>query len=181
MGYKLNLIDNNDWLSHINPTEEFTAHLLIFDQEVIAVQLSYFDYINSIGKSMANGGGINKIAQANVFHQAKIFVSSVRRVGRLAESMSANSNIFGDASSSIKTAWRKKKSRFDSYIEPRNAIEHIDGELSGKTNWRFMNISNNVLQITDDTKHNAEISEDIVNMVLSIRNEIVEAVVKAHT
>lgn len=119
---------------------------------------------------------MDKLAQARIFHNAKVFVSAVRKVGRLAESMSANRAVFGGAAKEIQLAWRKKKVAFDVYIEPRNAIEHIDGEINGKESWHMMNLENNSLKVTDEEEHSADISATMVEMVVSIRNEIVEAV-----
>jgi hypothetical protein len=173
----MELVTSMDWLTEGKVFGEASMRLMLLDQDVASVQIAYVDYCESKERLFGpKNTEIDKLAQARVFHNAKVFVSSVRRVGRLAESMSANRAIFGSAAKEMQLAWRKKKASFDAYIEPRNAIEHIDGEINGKESWYMMNLENDSLKVTDEAEHSADISAATVEMVVAIRNEIVEAV-----
>ena len=119
----MELVTSTDWQMEGKIFGEPSMRLILLDQDVASVQIAYADYCESQQKLFdPNNTEIDKLAQARVFHNAKVFVSAVRRVGRLAEAMSANRAVFGSAAKEIQFAWRKKKAAFDVYIEPRNAI-----------------------------------------------------------
>ena len=150
---------------------EVTVRLLLLDQDVASVQFSFTDYQHSKKEVLGeNNGEFSLLAHTKMFHSAKVFVSAVRRVGRLVEATSANRNVFGAAADDIKLAWRKKKAAFDKYIEPRNAIEHIDGEINGKETWALVNLENDTLKVSEKEEHSANILLETVEMIISIRN-----------
>lgn len=173
-------IDSIDWLIPLHNHGEVTVRLFLLDQDVASVQLSFADYENSKKELIGDFNALTReLAQHKIFHNAKVFVSAVRRVGRLVEAMSANRNLFGTAANDIKLAWRKKKAEFDKYIDPRNAIEHIDGEIKGKESWSVVNLKDDILKVTEKEEHAVEISFEVVEMVVGTRNEIVQAILKA--
>lgn len=84
-----------------------------------------------------------------MFH-ASCFVCTVRRVGRLLENLVSQLSCLDPAvAKAVKLEWRKKKSFFDSFIEPRNAIEHIDNEVRGKTAVRLFSLTNDRFEVTN--------------------------------
>ena len=65
-----------------------------------------------------------------------------------------------------------------SYYEPRNAIEHINNKIEGKTSWVMMNLNStrDVLQVVEGIE--AEISERNLKSVIEGRNEIIQEIIR---
>lgn len=82
-----------------------------------------------------------------MFHHAKVFVVSMRRFARLLEATKSRKHEYphhlGEA---IELSWKKARAFFEEYTEPRNAIEHIDGEIAGH-NHHFLNLYGDYLEV----------------------------------
>lgn len=108
------------------------------------------------------------------FHYAKSYICAMRRVGRLFEDLSSNRSLFVDTVSDvIKLVWKKKCSMFNSFIYPRNFIEHIDGEIKGRTRWVIMNLHDNKLAVTENVK--IKICQQNLDSAIDARNKIVNS------
>ena len=115
---------------------------------------------------------------ASLYH-ATCFVCAARRVGRLLESLASHRSCFADeVSQAIRLEWRKKRSFFESLIEPRNAIEHIDSEANDETKWSFFNMDADTLFVTPEAS--VAINDDAVAKIISSRDAIVAAIIQAH-
>jgi len=180
----LKIVNSNDWINSRKIYGEAAARLILLDNDIASVQLSYLDYIDAQEKLSNNEEhdmDIHYLEITRIFHHAKNFVTSVRRVGRLVESMSANRIIYGVvAAPLLQIAWRKKKNIFDAYIEPRNAIEHIDSEINKQKKLSFTNMEKNIFKVTSNESHHVEITESTVDIVLSTRNEIVNIILQSN-
>ena len=86
---------------------------------------------------------------ATMYH-ASCFVCAVRRVGRILEAMVANRHVFpepvGDA---VQLEWRKKRAFFGSFVDSRNAVEHIDSEVTDETTWLFFHLHNDEFTVAN--------------------------------
>ena len=115
--------------------------------------------------------------QRKMLYHATCFVCAVRRVGRLLESMVAYSKCFKpEVAEVIKLEWKKKKTFFDSFIVPRNAIEHIDGEVNTQTQTCYFNLWHNVFVVATDKK--VTINDAAMEKLLSAKNAIAEAIIQ---
>ena len=150
--------------------------MLVFDVDVQSAQIALEDYLAAAAaQDSSESVGVDRAALARQIHHAKVFVCSVRRVGRLLEDFSANRSIFSaDVADAIKLIWKRNRSFFERYREPRNSIEHIDGEIKGRTNWIMVNLVDDGLQVVPGKT--AQVSDDAVERVLKARNEVVAAV-----
>ena len=55
-----------------------------------------------------------------------------------------------NVASVIRLAWKANRAFLEGYSEPRNAIEHIDGEVTG-ANHRFLSLQNDFLEVVAGT------------------------------
>lgn len=175
----MNLVDSGDWLEPGRLPQEQVVRLKLLDSDVQSVQFAFEAYQRERARIEAAAAmpdrDINKAALAAILHHAKVFVCAVRRVGRLGKALSSSRYLFeGSVGEAIRIAWKKKRKFFQQYIGPRNAIEHIDGEVPEKTDWVLVNMEGDVLAVTEKCK--AEVTESAVNSVVAFRNEIVRAV-----
>ena len=114
----------------------------------------------------------------HLFHHARAFVCAVRRIGRLLEAFAGLSTGPGDLPASavelVKSVWKKKKAFLDTYVEPRNVIEHVDGEMRGKPSATTLFVANNIAYDTYEAApgKEADISGVALERVLTIRDEI---------
>ena len=174
-GVSMPLVDSASWQSTVRGLA--SARLQLLDDDLRSAQISFEDYEtakrvlwdDTSSRDESNG------ARARVFHHAKNFVLAMRRVGRLAADISANRAVFGVVPSPLlRQAWKKKESFFQRYVDPRNAIEHIDGELKGKTSLVLMNMENDTLCVTQQDR--AEVNSGALQQAIALRDEIVAAV-----
>ena len=107
---------------------------------------------------------------------ASMFVCAVRRTGRLLESLSSARTIFRpDTAETIRLEWRKKRTFYEAFVEPRNAIEHIDSEAKDLTKWRFFNLINDRFEVTDGI--DVEIGQESACKVQESRDRIARAII----
>jgi hypothetical protein len=181
MANPTNLLDSSDWMTQCPPVLDHPKRgirLLLFEDDIRSAQLSYESY--QVARQESIGGrSSNRGISPRLFHYAKSFVCSMRRAGRMLEALNASRVEFpkpvGDA---IKLAWRKKRTMLNRYIKPRNAIEHIDHELSNNTNPSSMNLHYDVFAVTYEPGNQVKITETDIVSVLEARNEIVGAILK---
>jgi hypothetical protein len=82
-----------------------------------------------------------------MFHHAKVFVVSMRRFARLLEAAKSRKHEYPVAvAAQLELSWKTTRSFFESYVEGRNAIEHIDGELTGSNHY-FLNLYGDHLEV----------------------------------
>jgi len=82
-----------------------------------------------------------------LFHHAKVFVCAMRRFARLLHAAHRARNEYPvNVAQALDLQWKSNRAFFDGYTRPRNAIEHIDGEITG-ANHRFLNITNDYLEV----------------------------------
>lgn len=115
--------------------------LLGMDVENAAIAFRLFETSKAVPWSH---GASNR----EIMHHAACFVCAVRRVGRLLETINRNrSCLMPTVAEVVKLEWRKKKSFFDSFIQPRNAIEHIDREAGKRTTPRMFALMNDRFEV----------------------------------
>ena len=100
-------------------------------------------YMHDVQGTVASFNLFNSLLSAldpgrlpEMMYHASCFICAARRVGRMLETMAKNGPKNGHwfappVAKVIKLEWRKRRLFFDSLIEPRNAIEHIDKEAKG--------------------------------------------------
>jgi hypothetical protein len=119
----------------------------------------------------------NAAARPQMFYQAKGFVCAVHRVAQLMQSR-PGARVFPDpVSDTIRLAWKKKREMLESYRDARDAIEHIDTKIRGRTSWFLMNLLNDRLMVTETD--GAEVSEPVLRRIVDMWEEVI-AGVKAH-
>lgn len=176
---RANLIDvAMDVFKH---SREISTMLMLLDCDVNSAELSYrlyreaADEINARFAAMASGVSENfdkRPGSRAVFIHACNFVCAVRRAARLLESIvSERHQLPTRLADAIRIEWRKKRSFFDTFVDPRNAIEHIDGE---RTSHRFYQLLNDRLTVTDG--NSVTIDDHALGQVLSVREAIADAV-----
>ena len=174
--------------SRITRTEQ-GIRLNLLEEDIHSVQIAlegYLSAISSLHNLFEETPSVDKaqVLRRQMFYHAKNFVCGMRRVGRLLEDLSANRSIFPQpVADTIQLAWRKRRTMFNKYTDPRNAIEHIDGELKGRTNWVILNLDfgNHVLSVTEDEKKRAYISEENLQRAFDALEEIKEAISRHET
>ena len=174
----MRLVSSSEWLHRaFDLTPAWQARLLLLDQDVQSVQLSFAAYEASLlRQGLAPGPGVDALTHAETFHHAKSFVCAIRRVARLASSIvSARSSLTTAQSDGIQLAWRKKASFFDAYTAPRNAIEHIDEAIPASDRIVLMNITAEALSVTDTPADSAPLTAHAVEKAVALRNELVTA------
>ena len=174
----MELIDSSDWLGNTRIPQEMVMRLMLWERDILSCQISLRDYRAS-QERQSKSRAVNVITGEIplMLHYASNFVCAMRRVGRGLESLSKNRASFAKpVAEKISLVWRKKKAMFDSYTNPRNAIEHIDSELSGITKWEMLNLRGDKLYVTEDKA--AEISDRNLEAAVAARNEIVLAILE---
>lgn len=168
----MRLPGSSDWLGKVNLWGENQVRLLLLDQDLCSAQIALDDYL-ALDQAAAPAAEA-QVTAARRIHHAKSFVCAMRRAGRMFEALSAHrSSLPGMVADAIQVEWRKKKTMFDSYVEPRNAIEHIDGEISGRSIWILVNLNNDRLEVAADKS--AEVSKPNLEAAIDGRNQIVQA------
>ena len=114
-----------------------------------------------------------------IMYHASCFICAVRRVGRLLKSLSDNRTCFRDpVAEVVRLEWRKKRAFFESFVDPRNAIEHIDNEASDNTRWSFFNLHEERLCVVDGVS--VEINQRSLDTIVSARNVVAESITKEY-
>ena len=114
-----------------------------------------------------------------LMNHASCFVCAVRRVGRLFEKLvSQRSCLTQTVAKEIQLEWHKKKSFYDSFIDPRNAIEHIDGEIGGKTFARLFQLTNDRFEVTNGKA--VTINREALSKLTESIDRIVEAILSGY-
>ncbi len=151
----------------------------MLEDDVTSVELAYRDFERALCGSRDFDSPSHAEARAAMFHHAKTFVCAMRRVGRMCEMLVSVCGRY-KAGAKVKVAWRKKKARLDSYIAPRNAIEHAraadsrHGALLLRTN-----LMNDKLWVSGDSTHAAVVNEAAVRSVKNLRDEVAAVVEEA--
>jgi len=78
----------------------------------------------------------------------------------------------------IDLEWKKKRKFFELFVEPRNAIEHIDGAANDKTKWAFFNLNGDRFSVVNGVT--VDVNQDSLEKVLSTRQAIAEAIIKEY-
>ena len=116
------------WKERVLATPEQSLWLDLLEQDVISAEVSFQEY-GRVAAALAEFEG-DALAQANsrAMHFAKSFVTAARRVWWVLET--ANVTAFPEAvAATIKLERKKRRSFFEAYIEPRNAVEHASSEV----------------------------------------------------
>ena len=114
---------------------------------------------------------------AELMFHASCLVCAVRRAGRLLEALSRQRSLFKQpVADLINLEWRKKRAFFDRFVAPRDAIEHIDGEVRRDTRLSLFNLWGNKFHVTDDIS--VELTDDVLTTVQSVRDTIAAAIVE---
>lgn len=117
------------------------------------------------------------VNSAALMYHASCFICAVRRAGRLLESLSAHHTCFRHpVAEVVRLEWKKKRSFFQSFVNPRNAIEHIDTEASGDTKWSFFNLHDDEFHVVDGVS--VCVNEESRDKTASSRNVIAEAIIR---
>jgi hypothetical protein len=91
--------------------------------------------------------GVDPIAMSRVFHHAKTFVCAMRRFARLLEAARHRRSEYPCMiAEALDREWRSHRDELDRYRKPRDAIEHIDGEVT-QTNHRFLSFTNDHFEV----------------------------------
>lgn len=127
-------------------------HLLQSDLQSLSFALDDFESAcRDVDSVRPEYVGTDPVAMARLFHHAKTFVCAMRRFARLLESaVGARQEYPPNVCGKLHVLWRENRRFFAGYTEPRNAIEHIDGEVTGR-NYRFMNLTNDYLEVVSGT------------------------------
>jgi len=175
----MKLVYSDDWTLVQNMSNEQIIRMLLLDDDLRSAQISFSDYKRVRNSIFGENPVEDKMFAKQAFHYAKSYICAMRRVGRLFEDLSSNRSLFDDTvSETIKLVWKKKRMMFNSFIDPRNIIEHIDGEIKGKTRWKMMVLKDDELAVTEDFK--IEISQKYLNSAIDGRNEIVNSILKSY-
>jgi hypothetical protein len=173
------IVDSSDWFGP-PVTPDALARLLLLDSDIVAVQLAYshWDWMRP-NNERQQSLPVGVWSETRLFY-AKSFVTAVRRVERLANALTAGGRHFPPAvGERIRLAYRKKEALLGRYIEPRNAIEHIAGEIAPNVTWQLMNTVDNEFRVTDNAEHRVPITKETVDAILSMRAEMLAAVREA--
>src|SRR4051794_15140372 len=93
--------------------------LLNYDVESAAMSFQLFDEQLKLKFELRSG-------MFSLTCHAGNFVCAVRRVGRLLDRLAASGDLRRPVLDAIRLERKKKRAFFESFLEPRNAIEHID-------------------------------------------------------
>jgi hypothetical protein len=171
------LVDSADWPPPSRSVPiTITAQLLLLDQDIISAQLALAAFVTAKRDLRGRTAGpLLRVAVAVTLHNARVFVCAMRRAGRMLESINkARAGLPKELASACALAWRKRRKMLASYIVPRNAIEHIDSEVNGRTNIVLLNLSNDDLVVSPRAK--APISLANLESLIIARMEILAAI-----
>ena len=172
----VNLVDSRDWPVFEGFGMAPLVRLYLLDHDIASAQLALESYRAVMQELKEDLVGDAVIRATTVsLHHAKVFVCAMRRAARVLESLAATkAELPQPIADVVSLVWRKKKAMLGSYCGPRNAVEHIDGEITGKTNWTLVNLVNDALVVTPGVE--AAISSSCLNSLIAGRNEILESV-----
>jgi hypothetical protein len=87
--------------------------------------------------------------RVRMFHHASTFIVVMRRFARLLEAANSHRSDYPpELAEALRLSWRIHKDFLGQYTEPRNAIEHIDGELGGENN-SFLTLKGDILEVVN--------------------------------
>jgi hypothetical protein len=153
-------------------SQEALALFLQFNNDVIGAEVAHQNLREAQQQARWTGN------EVMMFHASTV-VCTIRRVGRMLEHMVAKGSLFKpDTANEIKLEWRKKKSFFENFIEPRNAIEHINEEISNATVLRFINLIGDNFEVTDGKA--IDIGDAAITTTLQSRDRIVDSVIEEY-
>ncbi len=153
---------------------EAATHLMLLSMDVDNATIAFRLFETSNAAVWSHGD-----SNREIMYHASCFVCAVRRVGRLLETMVSNkSSLLPAVAKDVTQEWRKKKSFFDSFIDPRDAIEHIDGEVGGNTAVRFFTLVNDRFEVTNG--NSVTINAAALAKVTEPLDRIVEAILREY-
>ena len=115
------------------------------------------------------------LQNTEMMHHASCFVCAVRRAGRLLEAMvSRRASFPAPVAEVIQLEWNKKRTFFEGFHEPRNAIEHIDSAAKEECAWLFFHLHNHSFTVTGGTT--IDIGQPTLDKVLAVQDAIVSAI-----
>jgi hypothetical protein len=108
--------------------------LLLLGADLKTIQFSLDDFErarHSLAVPRPDLTGVDPIAMSRVFHHAKTFVCAMRRFARLLEAARHRRSEYPCmVAEALDPEWRSHRDELDRYRKPRDAIEHIDGEVT---------------------------------------------------
>ena len=152
--------------------------LALLEGDLDSAQIAHEGYSRAKTQTWAPDAATRRTAQKHMFHNAKTFVCAVRRIGRLLKSFAALSTGPGDLPPSavklVKQVWRKNRVLLESYVGPRDVIEHVDGEMRGKPSAETLFVANNIENDRYQAApgKEADLSESALTRLLAIRQAI---------
>lgn len=152
--------------------------LFLLEQDIRSAMIAFVDYrATQVAILNPLPFGACAVGTGELIHYAKVFVCAMRRAARTLEALSANRSAFPEkVGDTIQVAWRKRKKMFESYREPRDAIEHIASEVPKKDAWHVLNLLGDTLHVTEDV--GAEVSEKNLLSAIEAWDEIIGSVAR---
>jgi hypothetical protein len=145
-------------------------YFTLYDYDVNGAYISYALYANLRGT-------INPLDNTEIMYHASCFVTAVHRVSRMHELMVSKKNLFEDPiANTIKLEWNKKRKFYESFKDPRNAIEHIDKDSKKKTQTQFYNFHKDKFNVTKSTS--VSVNEMAIKKLLSSHTAICDEIIK---
>ncbi|MCH8824187.1 MAG: hypothetical protein IH984_11855 [Planctomycetes bacterium] len=171
----MNLDKVTDAAMRLNRVEPHLAMLVfLLERDIDNAMLSFGLFEAERSKTFTE-----KLNIRELMNHASCFVCAVRRVGRLFEKLvSQRSCLTPTVAKAVQLEWRKKKSFFDSFIDPRNAIEHIDSEIDGKTFLRLFQLTNDRLEVTNGKS--VTINREAIAKLTESLDRIAEAILSGY-
>jgi hypothetical protein len=155
-------------LAHHNQ-QEALKRFTLFNGDVEGTCLAFRAFDNLKATRMPT----NNIA---LMYHASCFVCAVRRAGRLLKALSANPPCFRKpVAEVVRLQWRMKRAFFQSFVDARNAIEHIDGEARDVTKWAFFNLKDDEFHVVNGVF--VYINDESREKCVSSRDAIAEAII----
>lgn len=176
---------NAIWLLNFHQEKEAVRLFQTFCRDIDGTIIS-FQLFNQLYKDLLNQPEPDNIEEllkqpiraTEITYHASSFVCAVRRVERLLTLLHKRRQCFRESVREAITSERKKKRLFfEAFTKPRDAIEHIDGEINNDLNWAFR-LEGDRFWIVDGI--GADISKEALNKVCSVRDVIAEAIVKEY-
>lgn len=163
------LVTSDDWeqaaLGH-----EAATWMLLLDSDIQSCQIALADYSQCNSRILDT----DPSQRHYMFHYAKTFVCAMRRIGRLLESIQSMRQILPPGTRAVvRLVWLRTKPMFDSYIDARNAIEHIEHKIRAGNSWSMVKLIDDELEVTKG--HFAKISVQNLNSAIAARKEIVSS------
>ena len=153
---------------------EAATLLILLDRDVRNASIAFQLFETSKASFLSRRNYIPEM-----MHHASCFVCAVRRVARLLETLSSKRpGLKPTVAKVVKIEWRKKKSFFDSFIDPRDAIEHIDGEVGGNTAVRFFTLMNDRFEVANGKS--VTINREALTKTTESLDRIVDAILREY-